>query len=164
MPKPKNENRSGRLEPVDIKTMLADVCRKRKWQQRLDLHAVFQLWDELVGEDIAAQAQPSLVRGQVLWVKVADSVWMQQLHLQKLLLLETINQRLTDTGFTDIRFQFDAATGSRETSPPVTEQETVRPPTQEKVRAFETLISPLQDEEIKRALRNLWVTLNSTRS
>lgn len=158
------DNRPSRPQPVEIKTLLADICRKKKWQQRLELHAIFQLWNGLVGEDIAAQAQPSLIRGLVLWVKVTDPIWMQQLHLQKPLLLEKINQQLTDIEFTDIRFQLDTAAGVSHESSPAAAEKTITPPAREELRKFEALISPLQNEEVKKSLRNLWISFNSTRS
>ena len=74
--------------PIEISRLLSGVIENKKWRSKLELHRVFELWQSIVGQEIAAVAQPSLIRGHVLWVKVAESIWMQQLHLQKMLLLE----------------------------------------------------------------------------
>jgi predicted nucleic acid-binding Zn ribbon protein len=143
--------------PVDIKRLLATVFANKKWHSKLELHRVFSFWDATVGREIAAIAQPSLIRGHVLWVKVADSVWMQHLHLQKILLLDKINQQLHNEKISDIRFQLNSSLARKpepaaEKSPPVFLD-------REKEAEFDKLISSLDNEDLKVSLKSLWVKI-----
>src|SRR5210317_2511439 len=97
-------------KPEEISRLLSSVFDNRKWRSKLELHRVFEFWDRTVGKEIAAVAQPTLIRSRsVLWVKVRDSIWMQQLHLQKMLLLEKINRQLNGEQLSDIHFQLDSS-------------------------------------------------------
>ncbi|MFO7761822.1 MAG: DUF721 domain-containing protein [Desulfobia sp.] len=95
-------------KPRSLGSLLDDIISRRKWTNKFDLHKVFGFWPEVVGRDVARWAVPSIIRGRILWISVVDSVWMQQLYMQKMLLLEKINERLSGSGFTDLRFQVDS--------------------------------------------------------
>ena len=149
--------------PVDMHQLLHTVFKDKKWRNRLELHAVFDFWEKTVGSDIAAIAQPSLIRGNVLWVRVADSVWMQQLHLQKMLLLEKLNQRLPGAKLTDIHLQLDS---SLKQPPKTLTRKPPKPalvPDKVKEQEFDNLIDSLKDEAIKGSLKSLWIKLQERR-
>jgi len=44
------------------------------------LKTVFLQWSRIVGEDVAAHAQPSLIDGRTLVVVVSDPAWASQLQ------------------------------------------------------------------------------------
>lgn len=148
------EEQTRKIGANDIRGLLTRVIRKKKWHNRIELHGVFRFWDEVVGPDISGRAQPACIRGSVLWVDVLDSIWMQQLHLQKLLLLDLINRRLDNGSISDIRFKLNSELGS--TKPAALLKKPARPIDPEKLQEFEEQLAPLQDEEIKRALLRLW--------
>ena len=136
----------------------ADILRAllagKKWQKRINLHQVFLFWEKEVGEDIAAHAEPEVIRGTVLWIKVSDSVWMQQLHLQKVLLLEKLNSRLQGDQLSDLRFHLDVHSGMEPAKPETKRRrpsKTISPPVE-----LENMISLLESEEMQEALRRLW--------
>ncbi len=151
----KREGQARQRGANDIRDLLARVIRKRKWHTRFELHGVFSFWNEVVGEDISGRAQPACLRGSVLWVDVLDSIWMQQLHMQKLLLLDLINRRLDKGSITDIRFKLNSELGSPKPVAPQPEKP-ARPIDAKKMQEFEEQLASLQDEEIKRALLRLW--------
>jgi hypothetical protein len=143
---------------IRIDSLLAGLFEKRQWDRRLGLHAIFQNWPGVVGKEIARQAEPHVIRGTVLWVNVSDSVWMQQLHLQKLHLLEKINASLPGPEkISDVRFQVDAALGREEATPEAHKQ---APPLQsidpEALKDFERLVASIVDPETRSRLLSLW--------
>jgi hypothetical protein len=148
------KERQSEIGPADIKGLLARVIGKKKWQRRMELHGVFRHWNEVVGPDISMRAQPAYLRGTVLWVEVSDSIWMQQLHLQKLLLLDLITRRLGTDGITDIRFRLNCKLGCATKAAPAPRQ--VRPVDPRKLAEFEQHLALLRDEEVKNSLRRLW--------
>jgi len=145
------KEQSRKIGAVDIRGLLARVIRKKKWHTRLELHGVFSFWDEVVGLDISGRAQPKL---SLSVVDVIDPIWMQQLHLQKLLLLDLINRRLDKGSISDIRFKLNSELCS--TKPAVLPKKPARPIDKKKLQEFEEQLAPLRDEELKRALLRLW--------
>lgn len=143
---------------MEISRLLSAVFEKKKWRSKLELHRVFEFWDRTVGKEIAAVAQPALIRSRsVLWVKVKDPIWMQQLHLQKMLLLENINRQLNGEQLSDIHFQLDSSLSA----PPQPETEKSKPtfPDKAKEQEFDKLISCLENEDLRTSLKSLWVTM-----
>ncbi|MFC1844009.1 DciA family protein [Thermodesulfobacteriota bacterium] len=152
--------KNNRHKPVEISRLLSAVFENKKWRSKLELHRVFEFWDRTVGKEIAAVAQPSLIRSRsVLWVKVRDSIWMQQLHLQKMLLLEKINRQLNGEQLSDIHFQLDSSLSA----PPEPETEKTKPalPDKKKEQEFDKLISCLENDALKVSLKSLWVKMQN---
>jgi len=146
-------------KPVKINRLLAGVFDDRKWRSRIELHEVFEFWDEVVGRDIAAVAQPAVIRGRTLWIKVKDSVWMQHLHLQQILLLEKINDRYEHEKLKDIHFQLDSSLAA----PPEPDTANPKPVLLDKKQeqGFDNLISSLENEALKTSLKRLWVAMKA---
>ena len=146
-------------KPVEISRLLTTVFENRKWRSKLELHRVFEFWNKTVGKEIAAVAQPYLIRGHVLWVKVRDSIWMQQLHFQKMLLLENINKQLVNEKLSDIHFQLDSSLSA----PLEAEIEKPKPVFLDKKQEqeFDKLISPLESDDLKASLKSLWVKMKT---
>jgi len=142
-----------------IDSLFAELFKKRQWDKRLALHAVFRNWPQVVGPEIAERTEPQVIRGTVLWIAVSDSVWMQQLHLQKQALLERINANIRGSEkISDIRFQLDVALGevrvaAESSSRPVVAPQPVDPEAQ---KGFEGLISAIGDAELRTRLLALW--------
>ncbi|MBU0967870.1 MAG: DUF721 domain-containing protein [Proteobacteria bacterium] len=145
-------------KPTPIRTLLQSLIATKGWEGRVELHKVFEFWDDLVGPDIARQAQPHVIRKTILWVRVSDSVWMQQLHLLKVMLLEKLNSRLKKNKLTDLRFQIDASLGREEGEGAEPQDASpARFPSAERKKEFESLLASIHDEEIKAAIRQCWL-------
>jgi len=147
-----DRERTNKIEKASdiLKSLLAG----RKWQKRIDLHQVFLFWNEAVGQDIAAHAEPEIIRGTVLWIRVTDSVWMQQLHLLKTQLLERLNSRLKEERLSDLRFQLDVHAGSEpEQKPPKAKR---RKKTASVPQSLDRMIGQLDSSEMQEALRSLY--------
>jgi len=146
---------------MELSRLLSSVFENKKWRSKLELHRVFQFWNKTVGKDIAAVAQPSLINGRVLWVKVADPIWMQQLHLQKILLLEKINRQLHAETLSDIRFQLNSSLSFQ----PEAENKKSKPIIIDKKQEqeFDMLISSLQGDDLKASLKSLWIKMHTKR-
>ncbi|MCA1764679.1 MAG: DUF721 domain-containing protein [Desulfobulbaceae bacterium] len=151
----------GKKKIVRIDTLLGEIFENRNWRQNLARNRIFDFWDEAVGDDIASHAQPKLVRGKVLWVDVTDSIWMQQLHLQKEHLREVINERIPgEEEIEDIRFNLvahlKAARPAKKIDPEPGPLSPVQPDRQ-KLAEFEKLIATLGDEGARESFRTLWL-------
>ncbi len=143
---------------IRIDSLFVELFKKRQWDKRLALHAVFRNWPQVVGSEIAERTEPQVIRGTVLWIAVSDSVWMQQLHLQKQALLEQINANVRGAEkISDIRFQIDAVLGEEkmvvESPKPVASPQPIDPEAQ---KGFEGMIAAIADGELRTRLLVLW--------
>jgi len=82
----------GILEPVG--SLLSQVLRSLGLDRRFEEYRAVEVWPEVVGAAIAAQATAVEVRDGVLFVDVASNVWMQELGLLRNGIVERLNARL----------------------------------------------------------------------
>jgi len=120
---------------------------------KIEQHRIWSVWQEAVGEHIAQHAIPSRIRNNVLEVKVAHPVWMQQLQLLKPRLLKQINQHLGDTPINDLYLR----RGQIVKEPTIN----VEPPTplpelnDDEIESVHRLTSTIKDDEVRTALDQL---------
>jgi hypothetical protein len=123
--------------------------------------AALEIWAEVVGPKTASVTKPERIRDGIIYVTCRDSMWSQQLHFLRPLIIEKLNERLGDKLVKEIRLsgigfkkgqtrQEDehAAENDKGTLPSLTESE---------VERIETAASQIADaelaERVKRALR-----------
>jgi predicted nucleic acid-binding Zn ribbon protein len=147
---------AAKSEPNLLGTLLKELFQRKKWQQHLEQHKIFLIWEDIVGAGIAAHATPDCIRSKVLWLKVTDSVWMQQLHLEKRMLLATINEQLREQELQDIRFRLETRMASRPPEAVAGKSRGEQVSTRD-LNLFEEMILPLRDEELKATMRRLWL-------
>jgi hypothetical protein len=95
--------KKSRLTTMD--SVLKEVARDLNFEDKMEQVMLYRLWTAAVGEQIARNATPVLVRGGVLHVNVTSSVWVQELHFLRDMLLEKLNAGLSGQKITAIRFK-----------------------------------------------------------
>ncbi len=75
---------------------------------RTGLAAVQAAWAGLVGEQLAAVAEPVSERAGTLTIEVADTVWAQELDLMQAQLLERLRSELGDLTPSALRFRVNS--------------------------------------------------------
>ena len=150
--------------PVSLSALLSEMISRKNWSKKISQHAVFHIWPEVVGNDIAERTYPYIIRGTILWVRVSDSVWMQQLHLQKPLILEKINRRLKGAVISDLRFQVDSSLNGLSISYSDRPEE---PEVEEDPSAgknFDKMLHSITDDrEVREAVKKCWKKLKRAR-
>ena len=138
----------------DLSSTLPELLKDKGWEVKFDQHRVFPDWEKLVDETISEHAKPLKVVKNVLWLEVENSAWMHQLQYQKVILLETLNEYLTVSRFSDIRFVLKAEQAEK----PTEKKEAIQfiPPGAESIEAFEKQISFIEDEKIRDSLMRFW--------
>jgi hypothetical protein len=84
-----------RYRPAKLEKMgdiLQKVLKKHQIPLKTADHELQKTWLDAVGPKIAAFTRPDAIKRNVLFVKVANSVWMQQIHFLKQDILEKINR------------------------------------------------------------------------
>jgi predicted nucleic acid-binding Zn ribbon protein len=92
---PKTPNMAQKNPQLERVGAVLDQSLKRlALAPRLDEYSVWPIWNEIVGNTIARNAQPEKIRNGTLFIKVSSPVWMQQLQFMKNMIADKLNQRL----------------------------------------------------------------------
>jgi len=120
---------------------------------RLDEYGVWPVWNDVVGNPIARNAQPEKIRNGTLFVKVTSPVWMQQLQFMKDLITEKLNQRLGTPVVRNIFF----VVGRVETDAAEAEGQPAAQPAPEprEPEIDEEFLKSVTDPEIRHAFKRL---------
>lgn len=74
--------------------VLTDLVERLEFRERLREHAVWNIWAEVVGALLASKAEPARIDDGKLFIRVANSTWMQELQFLKDDIRSRLNQRL----------------------------------------------------------------------
>ncbi len=91
--------------PEKIHTILERVLSGLNLGIKAKQFEIWEVWDSVVGQHIARQAQPQQIRNMVLWTVVSSSTWMQQLGFMKKTIVDRLNERIGEEVVKDIRFR-----------------------------------------------------------
>ena len=72
------------------------VLHGQQWGRQAYLFSLAKNWPAIAGKEMAQHSMPAYFRRKALWIYVSSSIWMQQLQLTKIQLLESINARLEE--------------------------------------------------------------------
>ncbi|WP_321370021.1 DUF721 domain-containing protein [uncultured Desulfuromusa sp.] len=140
--------------------LLKQILGQPGFGEQLNRHQAWLVWDQLVGEQIAARARPFKLRKGVLEVQVDHPVWMQQLQLMKPQILEKIEAKIPNAGITDIYLR---QTRNAQTYHPQKAKTAPEPPpwvdmelTDSEKKSIEEKLSPIKNVELKHELRKLF--------
>jgi len=143
-----------------VSSLLKQILSEPGIGEQLNRHQAWLVWDQLVGEQIAARARPYKLRKGVLEVQVDHPVWMQQLQMMKPQILEKIAAKIPNAGITDIYLR---QTRNPETYHPRKAKQTSEPPPWTKIQLNENEKQSIEEElgqvnniELKHELRNLF--------
>lgn len=142
-----------------VGSLIKEMMGKPGFGEQITRHQAWLIWDQLVGEQIAARARPKKIRRGVLEVQVDHPVWMQQLHMLKPKILEKIHARIPNAGITDIYLR---QTNNIHPLDLMSGRSTPEPPPWKKIeltdwekRVIEEDLAGIEDEELKEELRKL---------
>lgn len=143
-----------------VSSLLKQLLGQPGLGEQITRHQAWLVWDQLVGEQIAARARPLKLRKGVLEVQVDHPVWMQQLQMLKPTILAKINAKIPNAGITDIYLR---QTRSSQTYTAPKPQQAPDPPPWTKIEltdtekeAIEEELSPVDNSELKHEMRKLF--------
>jgi hypothetical protein len=115
--------------------------------------AIWRVWNDAVGPQIARRAQPVRLRGRTLIVAVSSAPWMQELQLLKRTVLTELNTHLPTPLIGDLFFVLTSVAEDERAAPPAAAPRVCPPPPAP--RDLATLPEPLRAcfDDIARAWR-----------
>lgn len=97
--------KQGASTPTPVGKILKTLLDKLQLEGRVTKESIYQLWPQVVGDELARHSWPATFRGKVLTIGAEDSLWTQKLSLMRLQILERIAQELGPGLFDELRFQ-----------------------------------------------------------
>ena len=85
-----------------LSNLISDLDKKRKKEPV----RVFEIWNAIAGENIAAHTKPYELKRRILFVMVDDSTWAYELNQRyKEELIKKLNDKLGNEAIRDIRIR-----------------------------------------------------------
>ncbi len=74
-------------------------------EKQVEQYKIFDVWNDVVGQQVAKVAQPERLANGVLFVSVSNAPWRTELTFRKKEILEKIHQQTNSKSITDIKFR-----------------------------------------------------------
>jgi predicted nucleic acid-binding Zn ribbon protein len=133
-------------------SVLEQSLKRLDLAARLDEYSVWPIWNDVVGNVIARNAQPEKIRNGTLFVKVSSPVWMQQLQFMKDMIAGKLNHRLKGEIVKNIFFMVGRIDGPVETPEPAEQSEAAAVAA---VPLNDGFLNSIADPEIRAAFKRL---------
>jgi len=96
--------RKGSSTPRLLGEILPEALKKKALHLPMKDRSLIDAWNRAAGPQIGAKAQPDRLREEVLYVRVATSVWIHELQFMKQDIISKLNGILGGTKVSQIRF------------------------------------------------------------
>jgi hypothetical protein len=93
------------FQTIEIGQILDLLFRKLGYDKKIREQKAMFLWNEVVGEHVAAHAQPTQIDNGKMSVVVSDSIWLTELSLLRMQYIAKINEELGSMIVKDIEFK-----------------------------------------------------------
>ncbi|HOD36267.1 MAG TPA: DciA family protein [Syntrophales bacterium] len=141
---------------------LSDVLQRALKQREVFVpfedRKLMEIWQESVGLQIATRTHPENIRRGTLFVKVATSVWMQQLQYMKKEIIEKMNRLQGGEAVRDIRFVIGEISpgpaDKKRVERPIVDLDT-RSLTDDDKKEIASSLSSVGDEELRDILKRV---------
>ena len=74
-------------------------------EKQVEQYKIFDIWNEVVGQQVAKVAQPERLHNGVLIVTVNNAPWRAELTFRKKEILEKIHEKTNSQSIVDIKFR-----------------------------------------------------------
>ena len=83
-------------KPKPLRSVLEETLKSLGLKNTLKGYSLWSAWREIVGDSVASNAQPSVIRNRILFLEVSHPTWVQQLQFLQPSLLEKVNGYLKE--------------------------------------------------------------------
>ncbi|MFH1757434.1 MAG: DUF721 domain-containing protein [Pseudomonadota bacterium] len=91
-------------KPLRVGDILKNYCNRVGLNRRMNEKRLLDVWEEAVGEAVAKRTEPMRIKNRILYLKVTNSVWMQQLQFMKEVIVKKLHEKTGIDFLQDIRF------------------------------------------------------------
>jgi hypothetical protein len=145
-----------KTKPSPLGEILKIHCSRMGLSRRMNEQRLLGAWAEAVGEGVAERTQPMRIENGVLFLKVTNSVWMQQLQFMKELIIKKLHEKTGIDWVQDLRFYMgevgDLVQGEERQSV----KRDLPPPSESDMENIARQVSGVRDPEMKKILSELY--------
>ena len=88
-----------------IHTAIRSFLKKSGLNNGVEQQKALKLWGEAVGNKISKNTKPISVKNGTLLIKTTNSVWKQELQIQKTEIIKKLNNKFKKNIIKEIRFK-----------------------------------------------------------
>ena len=88
-----------------IQVAIQNFLKKSGLNSGVEQQEALKIWGETVGNKISKNTEPMSVKNGILVIKTTNSVWKQELQIQKTEIIKRLNNRLKKNIIKEIRFK-----------------------------------------------------------
>ncbi len=139
--------------PQEVSALLASVFGGTPAARLLREIVIWQVWDDVVGPQVARRARPAAIRDGVLTVTVASGPWLQQLTFLKGEIIAQLNEKVGEELVREIYLK---AGNPRQVKPPAAPEPPLQHPlTDGEKEAIARQTATIKDEELRSLVAGL---------
>jgi len=101
----RNDRKRSMKDIEHIGSIIDDVMKTYRREPDRELTRIWDLWDGLVGEIVAENAQPEAIKGNILVINVTNSTWVHHLQFSKKEIIKKINHAFGKDLVGEIKFK-----------------------------------------------------------
>lgn len=90
-------------DPQPLGRLTGRLAKERGWESQIGQGTVLGMWNQIVGPDIAAHAQPTTLTDNVLHIQAESTAWATQLRYMQSTILAKIAKAVGDGMVTSLR-------------------------------------------------------------
>ena len=132
---------------------LKKIYSSKDWHNQWALFYFVRNWERLLGDPLGKVTYPAFFRGDVLWIYVDNSAWMQQMQYVKMDLLNEIQRAVPTAVVNDLRFAVHPAIQDEKEKPAPPPK---KPIDKQKEKRFVDMVSNVSNDECRQSLYQLW--------
>jgi predicted nucleic acid-binding Zn ribbon protein len=149
--------RKGSSTPRLLGEILPETLKKKALHLPMKDRPLIDAWNRAVGFQIGSKAQPDRLRDDVLYVRVATSVWMHELQFMKQDIIAKLNGILKGSPITQIRFfigEVEAPTAKREQPVPLADVGDLKPG---EAKFIDDAVADVADPELRDVVKRAMI-------
>jgi hypothetical protein len=100
----RSRKRGRKESPIPLGRVLCPYIHRSGLVPKIRENRLIEAWEQIVGQGVAEATEPARLQNRTLQVKVANSVWMQELQFHKKLMIQKVNEFLGEPFLQDLRF------------------------------------------------------------
>jgi hypothetical protein len=97
-----SQQRDSNKKADAVGAVIRSLFREQGLETRMRRYQAWQVWEKVVGPQIAARARPARMRDDILEIRVDHPVWMQQLQLMKPKIIARLNAAIGEPLIKDL--------------------------------------------------------------
>jgi hypothetical protein len=153
-----SQERNSNRKADAVGAVIRQLFHERGLEARMRRYKAWQVWEKVVGPQIAARARPARMRDDILEIRVDHPVWMQQLQLMKPKIIARLNAAIGEPLIRDLflrrgRLETESAPGPVPSSEPRWRTVILSP---EESARIEQTVAAMADPELRHQLQELF--------